>query len=1008
MSGAAASRPGMPSPPERRAVPAASRGARPAEPPLRRRPSAVRALAALWLGALAPAWGEPAPARLAVTMLETDGAALQLRLRIPAGQEPTIDLQNGPAPATRRLVMAWPGAVALERPLPDPDARGGGALTSLALHGNGNASELVLILGRPMQAQLRRVGDSWVLRLEPDPRAAAAAAETVAAAPTAAVPTVPVPAALVPTAAAPTASAPTASTPTASASTPAVPTATAPSAAMPTPAAPVTAVHAGNAAPAARGSAEPEQLLLDVRINQRALADVVHAELWPGQALLLPVEAWTEARLAPPAQARAMSDGAPAYALDAIPGASFTIDRQALTVDIRVPPGAFVATRLAAQPVKATPPSRPSPGLVVNYDLSASAAQGGLPNAGAFLEGIAFGPAGNLSSSVLVRNDNQGRGVQRLDTVWHYDLPGRMETLVLGDTIGVGGGWSRPVRYAGLRWGREFGMRPGFVTLPQLSLSGEAALPSTVDLLVNDARRLSQPVAPGPFELSNVPIVTGAGELNLVVRDLLGHQSVVRQSYYASPRLLAPGLTDFSFEAGRMRFGYGADSRYRDGFAAATVRAGLTRALTGEARVELQAARRAAGVELAGLLGRWAVARVAAAGAHGSATRPGESGRILQAGIERSTPHGGAAIEYAHASAGYAPFGELAGAAARGQRPRERLTASIGGPLPGRVSGGASYVRQTRWDGERLALAGLALNMPVVRRASVNLAFSQRLDGDRAWRAGVNLSMPLDEGMYVAAHAERDSAGRPTATLSAARPAPVGPGLGWNLQASSVESQRGRATLQYNTNVGELSAELAGAAHGALAARVGARGSLGLMAGLPFASRQIGQGSFAVVDVGGLAGVPIRRSHQLVGTTNARGLAFVPGLLPWQKNLLQIDPDELPLDAAVQDVEQEVTPFAGSGRLVAFTVRRTRQALLVLRQPDGAPAPIGTRVRLLPAGPEFTAGLRGEVWLTDLPAGRPRVEASWPQGGCTLELPESAARGAPERIGPLTCGKETR
>jgi outer membrane usher protein len=178
------------------------------------------------------------------------------------------------------------------------------------------------------------------------------------------------------------------------------------------------------------------------------------------------------------------------------------------------------------------------------------------------------------------------------------------------------------------------------------------------------------------------------------------------------------------------------------------------------------------------------------------------------------------------------------------------------------------------------------------------------------------------------------------------------------------------------------------------------------MAGLPFASRPIGQGSFAVVEVGGLAGVPIRRSHQLVGTTDARGLAFVPGLLPWQKNLLQIEPDELPLDVEVQDFEQEVVPYAGSGRLVAFKVKRSRQALLVLRQPDGKPVPVGATVRLLPDGPESSAGLRGEVWLADLPAGRVRVRASWPKGGCTLELPASAAPGAPERIGPLTCGKE--
>ncbi len=227
----------------------------------------------------------------------------------------------------------------------------------------------------------------------------------------------------------------------------------------------------------------------------------------------------------------------------------------------------------------------------------------------------------------------------RLDTSWRYDLPHRMETLVAGDTVGVGGGWSRPVRYGGIRWGRDFGMRPGYVTLPQISLAGQAALPSTVEVLVNNARRLSQPVQPGPFDLTNVPITTGAGEIGLVVRDLLGRETVVTQSYYASPRLLAPGLSDFSFESGLLRTGYGRRAaataavrrRYlapgadaeADGRAA---RRGATRTARRRSRAERPA--RHLGVS-AGL-----PLPARAADSQGA----GERGGLLIAGIERSTP----------------------------------------------------------------------------------------------------------------------------------------------------------------------------------------------------------------------------------------------------------------------------------------------------------------------------------------------------------------------------------
>ncbi|WP_157040182.1 fimbria/pilus outer membrane usher protein [Polaromonas naphthalenivorans] len=754
---------------------------------------------------------------------------------------------------------------------------------------------------------------------------------------------------------------------------------------------------------------QPEVLLLDVRINSQPLADVVRVEQWPDGALLLPAEAWAEARLSPLAQARALSDGTPAYALNTVPGTTYRINRQSLSLEINAPASAFVGSTLALQGAQTEPPPRPQPGVLLNYDLSvAHGGSGGPLTSGALLEAVVFSRFGNLVSSALVLDDGLRRHATRLDTFWRYDLPQRMETLVVGDAVGVGGGWSRPARYGGIRWGRDFGMRPGFVTLPQLTLNGEAALPSTVEVLVNNARRLSQPMPSGPFELSNVPIVTGAGEINLVVRDLLGRETVIRQSYYASPRLLAPGLSDFSFEAGWLRTGYGESSAYGDSFGAATWRQGLSRSLTGEGRVELQAKRRAAGVELAGLLGDWAAGRVALAASNSSTQGMAEHGHLLQLGVERSTPRGGGALQYEHASRGFAPFGEAIGPMAVAQRARARWLASLGGAVWGPVSGGLSYVSQTRWDGDRVKTAGLSFNLPLWQRASLSLSLNKRLDGDGAWRAGLSLSLPLDNGISTSARVETASSSRATGAVSASRNPPAGPGLGWRVEGSTQESQRARGGVQYNTSQAEFAADVVSDATGQLAVRAGARGTLGLLASMPFASRAVGQGSFAVVDAGGLAGVPVMRSHQVVAVTDSRGLAFVPGLLPWQQNQIEIDPVDLPLDVEVGNMVQQVTPYPGSGSVVMFAVRRTRQALVVLHQPDGAPVPVGSKVRLLPDGPEFMAGRRGEVWLTDLAAERQRLQVRWPGDGCELELmvPAAADGATPGKIGPLACTKE--
>ena len=55
-----------------------------------------------------------------------------------------------------------------------------------------------------------------------------------------------------------------------------------------------------------------------------------------------------------------------------------------------------------------------------------------------------------------------------------------------------------------------------------------------------------------------MPAVTGAGELKMVVTDMLGQEQVITQDFYASAQMLKPGLSEYSYSLGKMRerFGY--------------------------------------------------------------------------------------------------------------------------------------------------------------------------------------------------------------------------------------------------------------------------------------------------------------------------------------------------------------------------------------------------------------------------------------------------------------------
>jgi hypothetical protein len=345
-----------------------------------------------------------------MSVLQDEGTAMRLRVRLPAGLEPDLGWSGTAGPGPYRLALVWQGSdVTTDRALPSFPIEGAGPVRSVNLQSSPQVSRLELQISGPVQPSVRRVGDSWVLTLEPQvPGRAPPPASPMARAPT-----------LV--------------------------------AASPAPRQPAAPSDRGRALRAGEASGQPEELLLDIIVNgerraasERAAsgerqAGVARAEQWPDGALLLAGDAWTEARLAVPAQGRTLSDGSAAFALQSVPGATYKVNRQNLSLEINAPATAFVGSTLGLQGALALPPPRPEPGVMLNYDVSVEhRATTGRLTSGATLEAVAFSPWGNVVASALVRDDGSARTVGRLDTFWRYDMPHRMETLPVMPAAGAG------------------------------------------------------------------------------------------------------------------------------------------------------------------------------------------------------------------------------------------------------------------------------------------------------------------------------------------------------------------------------------------------------------------------------------------------------------------------------------------------------------------------------------------------------------------------------------------
>ncbi len=712
-------------------------------------------------------------------------------------------------------------------------------------------------------------------------------------------------------------------------------------------------------------------LLLGVRINGGANGDAAMLLSLDGGRLAASEESLRTWRLIPPAGRAIEIDGRTWFRLDDIPGVSYSVDTAEQVLLLQAPPSSFAVTGIGHDnvPYSLTPSQ---PGGFFNYDLQWQHADGHTAGSGLFELG-AFNAWGSGTTTALWNSASPGRPWVRLDTTWNVDMPERMESVRLGDAISRAGSWGRAVRFGGIQWGTNFATQPNFVTFPLPNLRGEAVLPSTFEVYTDNIRRMQGDVPPGPFDLSSVPVVTGQGEIQLVVRDFLGRQQVITQPYYASQRLLKPGLHDFSIEAGAVRRDYGLDSaRYGRFMLSATDRFGIGPDFTREYRAEVLRDQQTVGVGGAWALGGLGIANVTGAVSRG----PEGHGGLVGAGIERQARDVNFGVRAQYASRHFVQMGALETAA-----PKHLLSASLGIPLGG--SGlGLGYLRQTTWQGDENRLLSANYSFRLGPRSHLGVYAVRNFVGEPNLTVGAILSLSLDD--RTSASADVGRYGKQTqSTIQVQRNLPEGNGVGYRMMIGQGELDRSSAGVTWRTDHGDVTAEVA-RLPGSTAYRAGVSGGVAVAGGGVFASRRLDD-SFAVVQVEGYPGVRVYRDNREVTRTNKSGLALITRLRAYQENPIGIEQADLPLDAEVGALQIKLTPALRSGVVAAFPVRRSRAATFRLVDDSGRPLPAGATVKLEGQDQTFPVGYEGKAFVSGL-VSRNRLTGEWPGRRCVAEL----------------------
>ncbi|WLI76091.1 fimbria/pilus outer membrane usher protein [Kosakonia sp. H02] len=654
-------------------------------------------------------------------------------------------------------------------------------------------------------------------------------------------------------------------------------------------------------------------------------------------------------------------------------------------------------------------------GALLNYDVYTSNTEHIGGQASLWHEFRYFNGNGVLSSTGSMRKTLSGslrqhEGYVRYDTTLTFSDEDNAIQWDVGDVISEALTWSSSVRMGGLRYGRDFSLRPDLVTWPLPVFSGEAAVPTSVDVFINGYRAGNTQLQPGPFSLTNMPYINGAGDAVLVTTDALGRQVSTTLPFYVASDLLKPGLSDGAITLGSLRRNYGIDNfDYGPLVGSGSYRYGVTDYLTLEGHGEAAESLALGGVGAVVKPGRLGVVN----GAWTQSRMYGDGGNQLNWGYQYSTNLFSVSTQHSRRNR---QFGNLALYDQRasyndmqrnGQRPiaslsrntdQYSLTVNMGDF--GNV--GAAWIGVRSFDSDKTELLNLSWSRNLWGSSSLYLAASR--DNQRGdWTFAMSLQIPLSASDSAAISMERTPDAGSTQRINYYHAMPTDGGFSWNaaLARQSQNKTYQQGTLGWRNN----DVELQGGAYGESGMMTWwgeALGSVVLMDGQVFAANRIND-AFAVISTGGHAGVPVNYENQPVGVTDNDGYLLVSGVSAYYPASYSINTLNLPADTQLKETERKIALRRHSGYLVEFPMVQERVASVILHDEQGLDIAPGSQVER--AGKETAVvGYDGIAWLENLDDAN-ALHVRLPEGGSceaafTLDAnPEHKL----QTYGPLTC-----
>jgi len=788
-----------------------------------------------------------------------------------------------------------------------------------------------------------------------------------------------------------------------------------------------------------RARVRDEDIYLDVTLNGEAREDMYPFQQLPSGSLIIRVDDLRSIGLLP---VKAATDREGFVDLDRLPNVTYLI-RDGNIVDFITTDAAALAPYAIAlsgwanaanlAPLDADMRAQSDLTGVLNYSFYADT--GGkefgrikhLNGISGMLEGRISGKFGTVFTSQLLsyRPDYHDKfETIRLESYWNYSDEERMLTYQAGDVITRSLPWSRSTRMGGFQLRRNFSLREDLLTTPMPSITGSAALPSTVDVYINNAQVATHDVPAGPYSLTNMPIISGANNARIIVRDATGRETVTNMDFFSHSDLLAKGLLDFSFEAGMPRRNFGIKSADYSGdfMVSATARYGLSDRITLEGHAE-------AGKDFfnAGIGSTLSIADIGAVSLAGSTSAyRSANGQQLYAGVQLQKWgfHFNARTQRSYGD--YHDMASIVDARAR-RNDTDRMRARFGfvsnydrygAVRPPKAINQLSLSTNLRFDPTTISAAyteidhfhredsrflSISASRIFVPRVYAYANAYLDLKNSKGYGIFAGLSVNFDNNISASVNSTTNHRGTSvTSQLTRSMGSKVGD---YGLSVRDTEGQQTQRGVEgrYRAKFATVAASVEQYNQDSWRATAQADGALVFADGSVTPAQRL-HNSFAVVNAG-MGGVGIYANNSYFDKTWRNGRLVVPDLYAHRTSTIKLDMETLPVDALVESTEIKLRPRERSGVIVNFGASADSYAYVALTDAQGRPIETGSYAQIEGSDLGFDVGYDGMGILplegVKLPA-RLQVQVG-DNRACQAVVPANINRGVSAGTQTLRC-----